>query len=47
MHLEKILEQAKEWQSDVKSFDTVNGEQMWRILRLDGIPTKMTRMIKL
>jgi hypothetical protein len=50
-----ILEHAKEWQSDVnigfidfeKAFDNVNREQMWRILRLYGISSKMIRMIKL
>jgi hypothetical protein len=45
-----ILEQAKEWQNDVNigfDFDTVNREQMWTILRLYGIPIKMTHMIKL
>jgi hypothetical protein len=50
-----ILEQAKEWRSDVnigfidfeKAFDSVNREQMWRILRLYGKSSKMIRMIKL
>jgi hypothetical protein len=50
-----ILEQDKEWQSDVKigfidftnAFDTVNRSQMWRILKLYGIPANMIRIIKL
>jgi hypothetical protein len=46
-----ILQQAKERQSDVKigfiDFEKgFNRKQMWSILRLYGIPSKMIRMIK-
>jgi hypothetical protein len=45
--LRKFWNRPKNGKAMLKSFDTINGEQMWRILRLYGTPTKMTLMIKL
>lgn len=50
-----FLEQANEWQKDInlsfidfeKAFDRVNREQMWKILRQYGLPTKIINLIKL